>query len=241
MAADLDGLEQVLGEIDAWFIEHRPDLLPRLRPGLTESEIADRAAELTPFHLPADLITLYGWHNGFDGWAEGDFVPFLHDADFNSLDEAIAEYRSWMEMAQQVDVIVWHPAWFPAFGRQSGGLVALQLQPERPAGVVWGYHDDGGELLSENDSVAALFRTSLALWKAGEIQNVVFITEGIWAALATHNPRTRNADGRWAFVVDPESLEGWPDEWTEAGQAWIEAGRSQGDFVPWEASDEAGG
>lgn len=110
---------------------------------------------------------------------------------------------------------MWHPLWFPAFGDQSGGLVALQLEPDRPGGIVWGYHSEGGELLSDFDSTATLFRTSLALWQSGEIHEFVFMTDGQWAALAAHNPQTRTADGRWQVKIDIWSTGQWPDEWKQ--------------------------
>jgi hypothetical protein len=43
---------------------------------------------LLPYHLPAGLVTLYGWHDGWQDSLDGAYRPLLPDATFNSLADA---------------------------------------------------------------------------------------------------------------------------------------------------------
>jgi cell wall assembly regulator SMI1 len=132
-------------------------------PALSEAEIQTLEEELTPYYLPSDLVTLYQWH---DGWTTGiypDYVALLHECDFTSLEEAVAQYHSLRELPLED---AWHPLWFPAFG-ENGYFIELQSDPDRPAGQLWSYHSHDFCVSPGSDSVASLFRTSLELWRVG--------------------------------------------------------------------------
>ena len=88
-------LRHVLDELDEWFGSERPDLHPRLRPGLSQDAIRDLEHRVAPYHLPEDLVVLYSWHDGWDEGRQGEYAEFLPDMPFNSLDEAVEQYTSW--------------------------------------------------------------------------------------------------------------------------------------------------
>jgi cell wall assembly regulator SMI1 len=161
----MDELQGILDEFDAWLRDERPDLYGRLRPGLSRDEIHELEASLAPYRLPADLVALYSWRDGWDELAEGEYVSFLPDCRFNSLGAAIEEYSVWCSLIEQEEDI-WNPLWFPAFGDQSGEFVELQPDPGRPAGPLWSFHSHDAWFEVSYASVAALFATTFALWRA---------------------------------------------------------------------------
>ena len=110
----------------------------------------------------------------------------------------------------------WHPLWFPAFGDQSGELVALQLEPDRPAGQVLAFHAET-DLAASYDSVAALFATTLECWQTGllPLADPAFHPPEILAIAARHNPRSRTPDGLPRLEISRASARDWPAEWRE--------------------------
>jgi hypothetical protein len=203
-------LQSVLVELDDWIRQRQPDLYPRLRPGLSDSELDLLARGLQPFYLPVELDLLYRWHDGWDDPVDGTYPALLPDASFRPLADAIRGYRTWLEA---LGVNGWHPLWFPAFGEQSGELVALQLEPHRPAGQVYGYHSDLG-LSTSYDSVTTLFATALDLWRRGLLPDDRAYPE-IRRIAAEHNPRSRLPDGAERREISRMSTRDWPPPWRE--------------------------
>lgn len=209
-------LRRVLDEVDEWFRTERPDLYSRLRPGLAMERIRGLEGSLAPYFLPEDLVVLYSWHDGWDAVAEGDYVRFLSDMPFNSLEEAVEQYISWCSLIPQMEpeVGIWHPLWFPAFLDQSGEFVELQPQGGQPAGRVFTFHSHDGWVSPRYDSVASLFETTLAAWRRGLLPlGGPFFPAGFQAFEATLNPETRKPDGRSRQEVSRAPSPDWPAHW----------------------------
>lgn len=204
-------LRETLAEFEAWLAEHGPDVLARLRPGLSDDQIAERERELAPFHLPADLVELYRWRDGFVHYAP-DWVSLLIDCEFLSLDEALDEYRFHNELADAEPEIPWHPLWFPAFGGKHGELVELQTETGRVAPVLWSFHSEGRSLHASYDSIAAMFLSALAVWQVCG-QPGMDITDEAWTLVRDANPRTSGARG--SVEVDMFATHDWPEEWRQ--------------------------
>ncbi len=211
----VDELRVVLDELDAWFAAERPDLYPRLRPGLSERQIEELEARLAPYRLPADLVTVYVWHDGWDDKRGGSCVPLVYDCTFNSLGDVIWLYEEQCELDRQLDN-AWNPLWFPAFGYQTGEFVELQPDRDLPAGLLWSFHSHDGGVHTSYDSVAALFGTALELWRRGLLP----LSPGQWPdvrrCLVSHNPVTRDPDGRWRLTRSAAPSFDWPEPWLKA-------------------------
>jgi cell wall assembly regulator SMI1 len=206
-------LQATLDELDGLIRTARPELYGRLRPGLSMQEI-DRLAEgLRPYHLPSDLVTLYRWHDGWDSYANGEYRPLLPDAQFNSLAESVAQYRAWWET---LGADGWHPLWFPAFGDQSGELVALELEAGRAAGGLLSFHPEY-DLSTSYDSVAALFATTVECWRSGLLpsDDPTFFPPEIVKIAARHNPRSRTEAGLPRQEISRSATHDWPALWRE--------------------------
>lgn len=206
-------LSAVLEELDAWFADERPDLYPRLRPGLSEHEIQNLEARVAPYALPDDLVTVYRWHDGWEAQCSGaPYVGLHHDCSFHTLRATVELYETLCGLNREIDDL-WNPLWFPAFGDQSGELV--ELQPERGllAGPLWSFHSHDGEVYTTFDSVTSLFRTTLELWRAGLLP----LTQGQWPEMrqriVSHNPVARYSDGSSRLRRSTAPSLDWPDAW----------------------------
>ncbi len=206
-------LQATLDELDGLIRTTRPELYGRLRPGLSVQEIDGHAASLRPYHLPSDLVTLYRWHDGWESYADGEYRPLLPDAQFNSLAEAVVQYRAWWE---DLGADGWHPLWFPAFGDQSGELVALELEPGRAAGGLLSFHPEY-DLSTSYDSVAALFATTVECWRSGLLppDDPTFFPPAILKIIARHNPRSRTEAGVPRQEISRSATRDWPAAWKE--------------------------
>jgi len=91
-----------------------------LRPGLSAAQIAEQVKEL-PFRLPREVYTLYQWHDGVppNRYATALFPSGISGWVFTSLEDAIAEYREWIDIAHDTGgddwMEIWRPQWFPLF------------------------------------------------------------------------------------------------------------------------------
>jgi cell wall assembly regulator SMI1 len=212
----MDELRDVLDDLDEWFRSERPDLYPRLRPGLSRAEMRDLERRVAPYRLPEDLVVLYSWHDGWDEVAEGECIPFFQDMPFNSLGEAVEQYTLWCSLIPEFEpeVGIWHRLWFPAFLVQSGEFVELQSQPGQPAGLVWSFHSHDGLVNPTYASVAKLFETTLALWRRDLLPLTgPFFPDGFHAFVASLNPDTRQPDGRPRREVSRSPSPDWPPTW----------------------------
>jgi cell wall assembly regulator SMI1 len=205
---------EVLEELESWLASERPDLLPRLRPGLSELGVEELETRLAPYRLPADLVTVYQWHDGWDPHPGGasPYVGLMYDCSFHALEHTIELYEILLGIDEPEDV--WNPLWFPAFGEGSGEFVELQPGPNLPAGLLWSFHSHAGELHTAYDSVASLFRTTLELWRAGMLPSTEpWVPDGLRAFVAAHNPVARHPDGRSRLErLSMPSLD-WPKPW----------------------------
>jgi cell wall assembly regulator SMI1 len=204
-------LQATLDELDRFIQTEHPQLYERFRPGLSDGEIERLAASLLPYYLPAELVTLYRWHGGWDAFAEGDYVSLLADASFHPLADVISNYRVWLEALGNDG---WHPLWFPAFGDQSGELVSLQLEPGLPAGQVYSFHAEM-DLGTSYDSVATLFSATLELWRGGFLppRDMLYLTPELRQLVALHNPRSRRPDGSERREISRFGTTDWPVAW----------------------------
>lgn len=175
-------------------------------------EIEQLAASLRPYHLPTELVALYGWHDGWRVFADDEYRLLLPDAHFNSLTEAITQYRVWWEALGSDG---WHPLWFPAFGDRSGELVALQLEPDQPAGPVFSFHSDL-DLGTSYDSVAALFATTFECCRAGLLPHEPsYLSPETREIAACLNPHSRTPAGAERRTVSRFSTGEWPPRWKD--------------------------
>lgn len=145
----------------AWLAFHASlgvDMPALLLPGATEAEIV--AVEQAIGHdLPADLRALYERVDGqLDPWDSDAFDPSSYGGErianlfghfrFLPLDEALAEYRSQLEMhatypedtayepwgyrpEDPIDPVDWQPTWFTFAGADAGNGYAVDLAPPR--------------------------------------------------------------------------------------------------------------
>ena len=213
MADASNDLHTTLGELDSFVHSEHPGLYRRFRPGLTDLEIGHLAERLDPYQLPTELVVLYRWHDGWDAFADGDYVDLLPDARFNSLSAAIGEYEAWWEAVGSEG---WHPLWFPAFGDQSGELVALQLEPDRPAGQVFAFHSET-DLSTSYDSVNTLFSATLACWRQGLLppQDMMYLTAEFRQLVASLNPVSQTPDGQPRVEISRFVTDDWPTDWKD--------------------------
>jgi cell wall assembly regulator SMI1 len=211
MADASNDLDSTLAELDSFVHSEHPGLYPRFRPGLTDLEIGHLAERLDPYQLPTELVVLYRWHDGWDAFADGDYVELLPDAGFNSLWVAIDEHEAWWEAVGSEG---WHPLWFPAFGGQHGELVALQLDRDRAAGQVFSFHSEM-DLSTSYDSVSALFETTLACWRQRLLPGEEYFTPEFHQLVARHNPLSRTPDGRPLREISRFDTDAWPTVWKD--------------------------
>lgn len=115
-------LNQALERICNWFQVNAPALLTFLQPGLTCGQIDLQVQDL-PFRLPEEVYQLYKWHNGSS--AE-QYIEFLPQYRFLSLEEAIAQYQMTVEIWGDVSETEnceggwgWFEGWFPLFAEDS--------------------------------------------------------------------------------------------------------------------------
>jgi hypothetical protein len=135
---------------------------------------------------------------------------------FNSLQEAVAQYTQWCSLIPTVEpeVGIWHRLWFPAFLRQSGEFVELQAQAGQAAGLVWSFHSHDGWVYPSFSSVAAMFETTLGLWRRGLLPLTgPLFPDGFQAFVASLNPETRQPDGRPRQAVSRAPSPDWPTTW----------------------------
>jgi cell wall assembly regulator SMI1 len=227
----MDQLSAVLEDLDAWLAAERPDLHPRLRPGLSERQLAELEARLAPYHLPADLVTVYRWHDGWEEQHGGSYVSLLPDCSFHALQDSIELYEMLCGLNQELDDS-WNPLWFPAFGDQSGEFVELQPGPDLPAGFLWSFHSHDAEVYTSYDSVAALYRTTLELWRSGLLPAS---TPGPWLEIrhriAFHNPAAKQPDGYSRLTRERFASLDWPESWLIAAGVARPTPADDGDVI----------
>jgi cell wall assembly regulator SMI1 len=168
-----------------------------LRPGAPESEVRVRLESLG-LTAPADLVALYGWHDGIDqsAWeADGsdlilDFFPY---ATFKPLGRAVADYVELKDAWQKTPMYerylagsdpgfgYWRSEWFPLFesdrwrhaidcaGHVHPPIWHVYFEPAPPTAVC---HDSLEEFLTE---LIKAFEAGACYWdqRAGYFQSKV--------------------------------------------------------------------
>lgn len=132
-----------------------------LRPGLSDAEIDELEARLSPYRLPADVRALYRWANGAE-----DCLDLFFDAAFPSLARALDVRDGLLDVhATDVDPS-WIPSWFPltAQSHQFGELVTLEPRHSAEAGWLWNFHYHDPVLSPSYVSVLHLVATSRIMW-----------------------------------------------------------------------------
>jgi hypothetical protein len=166
-----------------------------LRPGLDEAEVRDRLRAIG-LEAPAELIELYGWHDGADqeAWeADGsqlilDFMPY---AAFNPLSKASADYVDLKDAWQATPLYgqylagsdpgfgYWRTEWFPVF-ESDRWRHAIDCHAAREAPVWHVYFEPSPPTRVRHSSLAALvdelidgYRKGVCYWdqKAGFYQS----------------------------------------------------------------------
>jgi len=135
-----DQLSQALEQIWNWFQVNASAMLTFLQPGLTRGQIDAQVQDL-PFRLPEEVYQLYQWHNRSS--AE-QYIEFLPQYRFLSLEEAIAQYQFTVEIWRDVsetenwqDGWVRPEVWFPVFAEDGNFYVVEgQSQPRATAPII---------------------------------------------------------------------------------------------------------
>ena len=87
-AHDPGEFRATLAGLELWLRAEFPEVVAKLRPGLTDAEIDAKLAEAGfAYSLPAEVRQLYRWHDGME--VEGE-LPLIWYHRFLSLDEALA-------------------------------------------------------------------------------------------------------------------------------------------------------
>jgi hypothetical protein len=224
-------LSAVLDELESWIGAERPDLVHRLRPGLSEAQIEDLEARVAPYRFPADVVTLYRWHDGWDDQSRDEpYVSLLPDCEFLALERAIDCYEVLLNLVGLP--YAWNRLWLPAFGSQSGEFVELQPEGGLPAGPLWSFHSHDPEVHTSYDSVAALFRTALELWRMGRLPYTIESWPETYRYIAARNPVAMHPEGRSRLVRwSTPSLDQWPESWLAAANRGYPSPADNGDVI----------
>lgn len=129
-------LRHYLDETAVWLRRLKRPLAGLLRPGLSEEKILEKTSTF-PFCFSRELIELYQWH---DGVADRYTTPMRDTAffgiySFMSLDEAVQEYRSLIEINEELkeeltDEQMWDQLWFPFLTDSSADYYLASLSSE---------------------------------------------------------------------------------------------------------------
>lgn len=154
-----------------------------LEPGLSEKEVRSRLAAAGA-HAHPDVVSLYGWHNGFDRFrvpttSQGMVSLVPSHPEFNPLDETLELFSGLVKTAnQEVEVPhrlpdgswvtvdpnqIWSQAWFPIF--QGGGSEVVFINGQREDdGSVWVHpiQDSPRRLFDSLTAAADAVRQALA-------------------------------------------------------------------------------
>jgi cell wall assembly regulator SMI1 len=135
-------IAELLGELDCWLQEHRPEYYAKLQPGTSTANL-DRFEEEFSLKLPASFRMLYQWRNGQhpDCFASLEdnrmFMPLEEIADTKRLLDGMIgkdfEDPNW-----------WRQEWVPFLANGGGDHLCIDISTvdgELPAKVVTFWHD----------------------------------------------------------------------------------------------------
>jgi cell wall assembly regulator SMI1 len=138
-------------------------LLESLQPGAGAKTVRD-ALSGVGLRSSRELEQLYGWHNGTcgDGVPLGDIWMFPTGMYMMSLDEVVADYRTFVGDAQ------WQRCWLPLFADGGGGFYVLDYGSgtEQRVRLYWNEEE---EHLVVFDSIKSMLATFAAAFDRGLI------------------------------------------------------------------------
>ena len=158
---EAEDLQAVLEELEHVVREKHPDLVRRLRPGLSERELDLLAQTLLPYHVPLELEILYRWHDGWDDEAGGTYRPCFQMRP-SSPSRRIRHQRALLGILADDG---WHPL---CFRRSLGNRERWWRSSSSPAGRRGrSSRTTASSIRTSYDSVTGLFVTALDLLRHG--------------------------------------------------------------------------
>lgn len=117
-------LRHALERLEAALTETGYPIAEGLRPGLSEDAIRSRLANID-VDPPQDLITLFGWHDGYDTPANGTYHGWLCPAfEIITLDEACARHAYHQDdLASRLRYSDGQSEWFPLLRADAASCV----------------------------------------------------------------------------------------------------------------------
>jgi cell wall assembly regulator SMI1 len=181
-----------LERLEAWLAAHLPATLADLNPPASSVDVADLEAECG-FILPADLHTLYGWHDGQRGSSSGLF----YGLQFLSLENIAQEWNTTYELLMEdedfgdgpssstpagaIQGFSAHVAWIPLAHDGSGNFLGLDLDPDS-AGVAGQVINFGAD--ESNHRVLAPSLGAFLLWLVEQLESGNFQLDAAGDAVA---------------------------------------------------------
>lgn len=121
-------MKDLIADLDEWLRAHRADLLPKLNPPATDSELAD-LERVVGMPLPPDFRTLLRWHNGQPDDVFDTFHPLTNEMLVSSqaMVRTIQDMRS---LAQYGDIkpSSWSSSWIPFMHNGGGDFSCLDAE-----------------------------------------------------------------------------------------------------------------
>jgi cell wall assembly regulator SMI1 len=158
-------IEDAITTLEQFLKESNPEVLPYLQPGLSEEQVANRAAAL-PFDLPAEVRHLFRWRNGtrLDANATLSELGIWGGYHVQSLEDAIEFYN---EEGWKYDRRI-KKTWFPLLDDGGGATFFVECaSTAQHYGAVYSYDSDGNPVKRVFDSVTSLLNHIADGWEPG--------------------------------------------------------------------------
>jgi hypothetical protein len=114
-------IKKILEKIEAVLKRQCPKLYAKLLDGIGENEVREIAKNLS---LPADLITLYNWHNGIEGIGEEiiEKIEIFNFGIFLPLEVALWHREYVFDFGED-----WEKDYFPVFSSTVGDYYLMNI------------------------------------------------------------------------------------------------------------------
>ena len=155
-----DELEHALTRLDAWWVQHDPELHAELNPGCETEEIQAFEEKLGGYKLPQDIVLMYKWHNGQDDLSLdiGTRHPFL------PLQNALLERDIMLEALGDVQ---WDPSWLPVFSEADEGMFVILSEQRQPYSGLYYYNLQSDPITMHYQSVLGKIHSLLEAYERG--------------------------------------------------------------------------